>query len=329
MRDEMEPNMVEGDDAPVMDLVIPCFDEQEVLPTTAGVVGRKMRSLMESGVISSKSRIIFVDDGSTDATWQIISSLHASDPSVMDGIKLAHNRGHQNALLAGLMEALRRGCDAAVSMDADLQDDPDAIDEMLEHYRSGEQIVYGVRSARDTDTHFKRDTAHAFYGLMRKMGTEVVDDCADFRLMGRPALEALSRYGEVNLFLRGIVPTLGFRTGKVFYERAERAAGTSKYPLRKMMAFAIQGITSFTAAPMHWVMGAGVIAVLFSIVMIVYTLVSMALGHVVSGWSSLMISVWLVGGLIMISLGVVGEYVGKIYLETKHRPRYTIEERLD
>ena len=240
-------------------------------------------------------------------------------------MKLAHNRGHQNALLAGLMVAYESGCDAAISMDADLQDDVNAVDEMIAQYSDGCEIVYGVRSARAKDTWFKRNTAGLFYKVFSSMGAETVPNHADYRLMGRRALEALSEYREVNLFLRGIVPTLGFKTGKVYYERGARTAGESKYPLKKMVAFAVEGITSFSTRPLKIVTGLGLISVLIGLCMLVYTITSVLTGHALGGWGSMMCSLWLIGGALMLSLGIVGEYIGKIYLETKRRPRYFVE----
>lgn len=313
---------------PVTYFVLPCYDEEAVLAHTAEVLLAKYRGLVRDGAIAASSRILFVDDGSKDGTWGIIRRLHESEPDVFGGVRLAHNRGHQNALLAGLMEARRQGCDAAISMDADLQDDVDAADEFVRLYREGDEIVYGVRSARDKDSWFKRTTAEAFYRLFAWMGAETVPDHADYRLMGAEALDALSEYHEVNLFLRGIVPTLGYRTGKVYYERGVREAGESKYPLKKMISFAVQGITSFSTKPLAFVTGAGLLSIVVSLGMLVYALVSFVSGHVIPGWSSIMFSLWFIGGLIMLSLGIVGEYVGKIYMESKHRPRYRIETLL-
>ena len=267
-------------------------------------------------------------DGSKDDTWSIIRNLHERDAHLFGGVKLSHNRGHQNALLAGLMTARAYGCDAAISMDADLQDDVNAVDGFIDGFCNGNEIVYGVRSARKKDTWFKRTTAEAFYKVFEWMGAETVPDHADYRLMSRETLDALSEYHEVNLFLRGIVPTLGYQTSKVYYERGEREAGESKYPLKKMIAFAIQGITSFSTKPLSFVTGAGLLSILVAIGMFVYVLVSLGFGHAIAGWGSMMISIWLIGGLIMLSLGIVGEYVGKIYMESKHRPRYRIETTL-
>lgn len=319
-----------GNGAPILYVVIPCYNEEEVLPYTAKRLQEFLAELERAGRISPQSRVLFADDGSRDSTWELICSLH-NDPEnagLFTGISLAHNRGHQNVLFAGLMCALGRGCDVAVSMDADLQDDPAAIGSMLVEYANGADIVFGVRESRDADTRFKRGTAHAFYALMRALGTETVPDSADFRLMSRRSLEALSEYGESNLFLRGIVASLGFRTAYVYYKRAERMAGESKYPLRKMLAFAIDGITSFSVTPLRVVAAAGAIFVFVSLAVLVYALVSLASGTVVSGWTSLLISIWFVGGSLMLSLGVVGEYVGKIYLEAKRRPRYYVAEEL-
>lgn len=320
--------------APCLYVVVPCCNEEEVLPETSRRLSAKLDSLLGRALISGKSRILFVNDGSRDGTWSMIRALH-DDPSSMGassarpwftGICFAHNEGHQNALYAGLMEALDRGCDCAVSLDADLQDDVDAIDEMLAKHASGAEIVYGVRSNRDTDTAFKRGTAGMFYDLMAWLGVEMVSNCADYRLMGRRSLKALAQYTEVNLFLRGIVPALGFTTDVVYYARAERFAGESKYPLKKMVSFALEGITSFSVKPIRWVTMLGLVSLVVSLVMVIYTLVQALAGRVVAGWSSLMVSIWFVGGLTMVSLGVVGEYVGRIYLECKGRPRYIVVE---
>lgn len=307
-------------------LAIPCYNEEAVLPETARRLREKFTALRAAGAIGPMSRICFIDDGSKDATWQLISDLHARDP-VFSGIRLSRNRGHQNALLCGLM-TLRDRADCVISMDADLQDDVNAVDGFIDGFCNGNEIVYGVRSARKKDTWFKRTTAEAFYKVFEWMGAETVPDHADYRLMSRETLDALSEYHEVNLFLRGIVPTLGYQTSKVYYERGEREAGESKYPLKKMIAFAIQGITSFSTKPLSFVTGAGLLSILVAIGMFVYVLVSLGFGHAIAGWGSMMISIWLIGGLIMLSLGIVGEYVGKIYMESKHRPRYRIETTL-
>lgn len=313
---------------PTVFFVIPCYNEIDQLPITAPVLNRKITALVAGKAISTNSRVLFVDDGSKDGTWQYIEQLHADNPKLFHGIRLAHNKGHQNALLAGLMTALKDGCDASISLDADLQDDIDVFDQFVEQYRLGAEIVYGVRSSRAKDTWFKRNTAEAFYALNSWMGAETIRDHADYRLMGRRALQALSEYGEVNLFLRGIVPELGFTTAIVKYERGERQAGESKYPLKKMISFAVDGITSFSVKPLRFVTGTGLLSILVGLGMFIYVIVSWASNNVVSGWGSIMCSLWLIGGLLMLSMGIVGEYVGKIYLETKHRPRYIISDEI-
>ena len=282
---------------------------------------------MAAGTVSEGSRILFVNDGSRDRTWEIISALHAADP-VFSGVDLTRNRGHQNALLAGLMTAKDR-CDMAISMDADLQDDVDAVDKMIEEYHAGCDIVYGVRSSRKKDTFFKRFTAEGFYRVMNLLGAETVFNHADYRLMSRRALEGLSRFKEANLFLRGMVPMIGYRSGTVEYERGERFAGESKYPLKKMLAFAMEGITSLSVKPLRMITGLGALIFLIAAVMLTYSVYRWAVGDTVLGWASLMCSVWAIGGLILLSLGVIGEYIGKIYLETKGRPRFLIREVLD
>ena len=308
-------------------LAIPCYNEQEVLPETSKQLREKMSSLINSGKISDKSRIVFINDGSADNTWQIISELHSSD-KIFQGIKLSRNKGHQNALLAGLM-TLRDKCDAVISLDADLQDDINTIDEMIEKFINGCDIVYGVRSARKTDTFFKKTTAEGFYKIMSAMGVETVYNHADYRLMSRRALDGLSQYKEVNLFLRGIVPMVGYKTDVVYYERHERFAGESKYPLKKMLSFAMEGITSLSVKPIRMITSLGVIIFAVSIIMLIYFLVRQFMGATVLGWTSLAVSVWAIGGLQLLAIGVIGEYIGKIYLETKGRPRYIIETYLD
>lgn len=314
--------------APVLAMVIPCYNEEPVLEQTASVLSEKLRDLSTHRQISAKSFILLIDDGSTDRTWEIASNLHTADPEMFHAVKFSHNRGHQNAVYAGLMESLRRGCDAAISMDADLQDDPNAIDGMVESYRAGNEIVYGVRNNRDTDTAFKRLTAESFYKLMTWMGADTIPDHADFRLMSNTAIRALSQYSEANLFLRGIVPSLGFKSDKVFYKRGIRAAGESKYPLSKMISFALEGITSFSVKPLHMITTTGFLSVIVGFIMLIYTIVSICTGHAIAGWGSMMFSIWILGGLILVSLGIVGEYIGRIYIETKHRPRYIIEEEI-
>lgn len=306
--------------------VIPCYNEQEVLPTTSSLLRDKLHHLIEAGKISADSRIIFVNDGSRDATWDIIQSLHNED-EIFQGINLSKNMGHQNALLAGLMTA-KDLCDAAISLDADLQDDINAIDEMVDKFNAGCDVVYGVRSARKTDTFFKRTTAEGFYKLMDSLGAKTVYNHADYRLMSRRALMGLAEFGEVNLFLRGIVPMIGYKSDVVYYERAERFAGESKYPLSKMLSFAIQGITSLSTKPIKMITGLGFFIFLVSIAVLIYSLIRHFTGNTIQGWTTTVISVWAIGGLMMISLGVIGEYIGKIYLETKNRPRFIIESYL-
>lgn len=307
-------------------LVIPCYNEREVLPETSKQLQGIMEDLISKEKISKESRIAFVNDGSRDETWEMIAGLHRENPLFV-GINLAHNRGHQNALFAGLMTA-KEYADAAISLDADLQDDVAAIEQFIDKFLEGKDIVYGVRSTRETDTHFKRGTAHAFYKLMNAMGADTLEDHADYRLMSKRALEALSEYEEVNLFLRGIVPTIGYETDVVYYKRHERFAGESKYPLKKMLAFAVEGITSFSIRPIRMITGLGVLLFSISVFLLIYFLVLWGLGHTVAGWTTIVISVWGIGGLQLLALGVIGEYIGKTYLEVKHRPRYQIESVL-
>ena len=308
-------------------MVIPCYNEQEVLPETSKRRKEKLSTLVKAGKIDPESRIIFVNDGSKDRTWEIIRRLHEEDP-VFGGVNLSRNRGHQNALLAGLM-TVKDHADMAISMDADLQDDINAIDEMVEKYLNGTDIVYGVRSSRAKDTFFKKATAEGFYKLMNTMGVNTVFNHADYRLMSKRALEGLAEFREVNLFLRGIVPMIGYSTDVVYYERGERFAGESKYPLGKMLSFAIEGITSLSTKPIRMITFLGFFIFLVSIGILIYSLVRHFMGATIVGWTTLMVSVWAIGGLILLSLGVVGEYIGKIYLETKARPRFLIEEFLN
>ncbi len=312
--------------ADILYIVVPCYNEEEVLHETAARLKQKLGGMIQSGLISDKSRVLFVNDGSKDKTWEIIAELHQSD-DLFSGLKLSRNRGHQNALLAGLMTA-KEEADMVISMDADLQDDVDAVDQFVSHYYEGCDIVYGVRSSRATDTAFKRGTAQGFYKFMRLLGVDIVDNHADYRLMSKRALEALAQYGEVNIFLRGIVPQLGFKTATVAYERKERFAGESKYPLKKMLAFAFDGITSFSVKPIRFVSVLGVIIFLISILMLIYALVMKLIGYTVAGWATIMGSIWMIGGIQLLCLGMIGEYVGKIYSESKHRPRYIIETYL-
>lgn len=308
-------------------MVIPCYNEQEVLPETSKRLKEKLSTLVKAGKIDPESRIIFVNDGSKDRTWEIIRRLHEEAP-VFGGVNLSRNRGHQNALLAGLM-TVKDHADMAISMDADLQDDINAIDEMVEKYLNGTDIVYGVRSSRAKDTFFKKATAEGFYKLMNTMGVNTVFNHADYRLMSKRALEGLAEFREVNLFLRGIVPMIGYSTDVVYYERGERFAGESKYPLGKMLSFAIEGITSLSTKPIRMITFLGFFIFLVSIGILIYSLVRHFMGATIVGWTTLMVSVWAIGGLILLSLGVVGEYIGKIYLETKARPRFLIEEFLN
>ena len=307
-------------------LVIPCYNEEAVLPETSKRLKEKYTALMDAGKISPDSRIVFVNDGSKDRTWEMICDLHREDP-VFRGICLSRNKGHQNALMAGLM-TVKDECDAAISMDADLQDDINAIDAMVDKYAEGFEVVYGVRSSRKKDTFFKRTTAEGFYKVMKAMGVETVYNHADYRLMSRRALGALSEFDEVNLFLRGMVPLVGFKSTQVTYERGERFAGESKYPLKKMIAFAVEGITSMSVKPIRMISSLGFFVFLVSIGVLIYSIVQKFLGNTVPGWAFLAVSVWALGGIQLLSIGVIGEYIGKIYLETKHRPKFIVAEYL-
>lgn len=310
----------------ILYLVIPCYNEEEVLPLTKKELKEKMDNLIKENKISKDSKVMFVNDGSKDKTWELIEEYHNEDPLFV-GVKLSRNKGHQNALLAGLMTA-KKYADITISMDADLQDDINVIDKMIEENNKGSEIVYGVRSSRKKDSWFKRFTAESFYKLMRVMGVEVVFNHADCRLMSKRALDELERFDEVNLFLRGIVPLIGFQTSIATYERKERAAGESKYPLKKMLSFAWDGITSFSVKPLKMITTLGFIMLFISIIMIIYTIVVKILGNTVDGWAFIMLSIWFIGGVQLVSVGLIGEYVGKIYSETKHRPRYIIEREL-
>ena len=311
----------------ILYIVVPCYNEEEVLPETAKRLRSKMEALISAGRISPRSRILFVNDGSRDRTWEIISGLHEGC-TLFSGVNLSRNRGHQNALLAGLMTA-KELADVTISMDADLQDDIDAVDAMLEKRAEGADIVYGVRSKRKKDSFFKRFTAQSFYKLMRFLGADTVYNHADYRLMSRRALEGLAEFDEVNLFLRGIVPMIGYKTDVVYYEREERFAGESKYPLKKMLAFAWEGITSLSSKPIKLITALGVLGAFLSLLLaLIFGIVALTGKSVWSGlW--ILLSVWFVGGCVLTALGVVGEYVGKIYLEAKHRPRYIIAQVLD
>ena len=304
-------------------IVVPCYNEQEVLSETSSRLKQKMLSLQESGIIDEESRVMFVDDGSRDNTWQMISNLVKED-KLFSGVKLSKNQGHQNALLAGLMTA-KQYADCVISMDADLQDDIDAVDRFVEKHIEGNDVVYGVRSSRKKDSFFKRTTAQGFYKFMKLLGVDIVYNHADYRLMSKRALDALEQYTEVNLFLRGIVPLIGFKWDVVEYERNERFAGESKYPLKKMLSFAFDGITSFSVRPIRIITSIGFLIFLASLISIIVLLVLKLVGTTVQGWTTLMASIWMIGGIQLLSLGVIGEYVGKIYKEVKHRPRYIIE----
>lgn len=305
-------------------IVVPCYNEEEALPETSRRLREKMHGLIDAGKISDDSRVMLVNDGSTDKTWEMICALHDAD-QLFCGVCLSRNRGHQNALLAGLMTARDRA-DFTISMDADLQDDIDAVDKMVDKYYEGCEIVYGVRSSREKDSFFKRFTAEGFYKLLSKLGGEVVYNHADYRLMSRTALEALSQYGEVNLFLRGIVPMLGYKTDTVEYERGERIAGESKYPLKKMLALAAEGITSLSSKPIRAVLWTGAVSLMADFILLIVFIIQACLGSGFDSWKVLLLIMLLMGGFILMGLGVVGEYVGKIYLETKHRPSYFIEQ---
>lgn len=311
---------------PVIAVVIPCYNEQEALPISIPRILGILDEMANRGIASADSFILCSDDGSRDSTWSVIARLNKDDSRVR-GISLAHNRGHQYALLAGLMD-VRDKCDAAISIDADLQDDPRAMIEMVEKFRDGAEIVFGVRGSRATDTPFKRLTARGFYKFQHLMGLETVYDHADYRLMSARALDILSQYRESNLFLRGIIPQIGLKTATVVYDRDSRVAGESKYPLSKMLSFSVDGITSFSSRPIRYVLMLGIVFILIDIVIAIYVLYSHFHGHTVPGWSSLMLSIWFVGGSVLIGLGIVGEYVGKIFNEVKQRPRYNIADRI-
>ncbi|PXV87258.1 glycosyltransferase involved in cell wall biosynthesis [Lachnotalea glycerini] len=307
-------------------LVIPCYNEQEVLYETTKRLTEKMNSLISQQLISEESKILYVNDGSKDSTWKIIEELHENN-SLIQGVNLARNRGHQNALLAGLMTA-KEYADMVISMDADLQDDINVVDEFVKKYYEGNDIVYGVRSARKKDTFFKKFTAQGFYKLMLLMGVDLVYNHADYRLMSKRSLDNLKDFREVNLFLRGIVPQIGYQSAIVEYERNERFAGESKYPLKKMLSFAMDGITSFSVKPIRMITTVGFLIFLASILMAIWSVIQHFRGVTIQGWTSTIVSIWAIGGLQILAIGIVGEYIGKIYLETKDRPRYIIEKYL-
>lgn len=310
----------------ILYLVIPCYNEEEMLGITTEALNEKMKKLIKEKKISKNSKVLYVNDGSKDNTWELIQKIHEEN-DMFGGVKLSRNRGHQNALLAGLMVA-KKYADITISMDADLQDDISVIDKMLEEYQNGAEIVYGVRSSRKKDTFFKKFTAEGFYKFMKLMGVEIVFNHADCRLMSKLALEGLEQFDEVNLFLRGIVPQIGYKTAIAYYERNERVAGESKYPLKKMLKFAVDGITSFSVVPLRLITSLGFFMSLFSFCVLIYALIVKIIGHTVSGWTFIIFSIWLVAGIQMLSLGIIGEYIGKIYKETKRRPKYIIEKEL-
>lgn len=307
-------------------IVIPCYNEEEVLKETERRLSAKLQRMIEKGLISEESRMVFVDDGSKDHTWQMIREMYETNPYVL-GIKSSRNRGHQNTLLEGLM-TVKDDCDMVVSMDADLQDDIEVLDQFVEKYYSGCDVVYGVRSSRKKDTWFKRTTAQGFYKVMNALGAEVVYNHADYRLMSRRAICELENYKEVNLFLRGIVPLIGFKSDTVEYERSERFAGESKYPLKKMISFALDGITSLSIKPIRFIVSLGFILFAVSILLLIYYVIGYFRGGTLEGWATLVTSIWGIGGLELLAIGVIGEYIGKIYMETKGRPRYIVEEYL-
>ena len=313
-------------DKPILYIVVPCYNEAPVIYETAKRLKEKLDDLIKKESISENSFILFVDDGSKDATWEYIKIIHKTN-SLVKAIKLSHNRGHQNALLAGLMSA-KDSADIVISMDADLQDDINAVDEFIEKYKEGNDIVYGVRCSRKNDTFFKRTSAQMFYRLMKVFGVDIVYNHADYRLMSKRAVEALSEYKETNLFLRGLVPLLGYKSATVEYERSERFAGVSKYPLKKMLRFAFDGITSFSTSLIRFVtlLGFGIVGI--SIIMMIYYIILKATGKTVLGWATIVCSIWLLGGVQLLCIGLIGEYIGKIYSEIKQRPRFNIEETL-
>lgn len=308
-------------------IVIPCYNEEEVLHETTKRLKEKLNRLIKDKIISKDSRVMYVNDGSKDKTWDIIKEINKSE-ELFTGITLSRNRGHQNALVAGLLTA-KEYADVVISMDADLQDDINAIDGMLEKYNEGCDIVYGVRSSRKKDTFFKKFTAEGFYKFMSLMGVDIVFNHADYRLTSKRVLDEFSNYKEVNLFLRGIFPLIGFKSDVVYYERAERFAGESKYPLKKMLSFAWDGISSFSVKPLRMICALGFIILFISFVIMLYSLIQKIIGNTVDGWTFLIISIWFIGGLQMISIGIIGEYIGKIYNETKARPRFIISENLN
>lgn len=322
--DEMEGNRR----APVLYLVLPCYNEEQVLPLTIPVVKRTLAAMIADGTIGAASRAVFVDDGSRDRTWELIAAARAED-ALVGGIRLSRNCGHQNALLAGMM-TVKEVADAVVTMDADLQDDIEAIRAMVARYREGCDVVYGVRGSRRTDSAFKRETAQMYYRFLAWLGADIVYNHADFRLLSRTALAALSEFTEVNLFLRGLVPMLGYRHATVSYDRKERAAGETKYPLKKMLLFAWEGITSLSTRPLRCITLLGMLVLFVSILMMLWSVWRYYEGETIVGWTSVIVSIWFLGGIVTSAIGIVGEYIGKVYLESKHRPRYLIADvRMD
>lgn len=311
-------------ESPILYIVIPCYNEQEVLPITSKLFSNKIEQLTQQGKISDQSRVLFVNDGSKDNTWNVILDLCHENP-IFAGISLSRNRGHQNALLAGLMTA-QKYADVTISIDCDGQDDINAMDKMLEEFSAGCDVVYGVRSKRETDTWFKRTTAEGFYKVMKALGADVVFNHADYRLLSRRALEGLAQFKEVNLFLRGLVPLVGYRFSSVYYERAERMAGESHYPLKKMLSFAFDGITSLSIKPIRIITTLGFLISVFSILGMLWVIATKLFGITVSGWTSMLCAIFFMGGVQLLCLGVIGEYIGKIYNETKRRPRFIISE---
>lgn len=308
-------------------IVVPCYNEEEVLEIASDALRQVLNDLKTKGKIANDSYILFVNDGSKDKTWELIEKEHDKYPAEVFGLKLAGNVGHQYALTAGLLTAVQM-CDMSVSIDADLQDDVNAIEQMVDKFHEGKDIVYGVRAKRDTDTFFKRFTAQGFYKLMEFMGVKTVYNHADFRLMSKRAMIQFSEFKESNLFIRGLIPMIGYETDCVYYDRKERVAGTSKYPLKKMLALAFNGISSLSVKPISFITGMGVVIVILSIFAAFYALVSYFVGTVVPGWTSLILSIWFLGGVQLICIGLIGQYIGKIYIEVKHRPRYNIEKVL-
>ncbi|MDK2802836.1 MAG: glycosyltransferase family 2 protein [Oscillospiraceae bacterium] len=311
----------------ILYLVIPCYNEEEVIEHTSSILIDKLDSLIEKNKISEKSKIMLVDDGSKDKTWEIISKLNKENKKII-GLKLSRNKGHQNALLAGLMTA-RKHCDVTISLDSDLQDDISAIDKFYEEFEKGNEIVYGVRSSRKKDTFFKKHSALAFYKIMNKLGVDIVHNHADYRLMSKKALDSLSEYEESNLFLRGIIPLIGYKSSIVKYIRNERFAGTSKYPLKKMISFALDGITSFSIKPIRLIFSLGVIIFILSTIICIYSIIAKFIGQTVDGWTTIVASIWMIGGIQLLCIGALGEYIGKIYNEVKKRPRFILEKFLN